>query len=346
MRVAELVGVRQFRLAEQPPAEPGPGEVQVRVQAVGICGSDMHSYAEGGVGDTRCVYPMVLGHEPAGVVTKTGAGVTGWSAGDLVACEPAIFCYHCELCQSGRHNLCTSVRFMSTPREPGFFRELVTLPAINLLALPRGLTAADAALVEPISIALHSLRLAPPAIGDTAVVLGAGPIGLFTVAVLKLAGAGRIWAVEPLAHRRAMALALGADAALDPAQDAVAAVLADTTGRGVDLVYDCAAKGDTANQSLRLARPGGRVVFTGIPAEMRVSLDVHLWRRKELSIQNVRRSNREGHAAVELLHRHARLLSPVVTHARNLEDIQRAFGLVEAYEDGVGKLVVRPDGAA
>jgi L-iditol 2-dehydrogenase len=342
MRVAQLVGVRQFRLAEEPIAEPGPGEVQVRVEAVGICGSDMHSYSEGAVGDTPCLYPMVLGHEPAGTVTRTGAGVSGWSPGDLVACEPAIFCYHCELCQAGRHNLCTAMRFLSTPGHPGFFRETVNLPAENVLPLPRGLAASDGALVEPLAVALHSLKLAPPTVGESAVVFGAGPIGLLTVAVLRLAGAGRIFVVEPLAHRRALAATLGADAAVDPAQDAVAAILADTRGRGVDLVLDCAAKADTANDCLRVARPGGRVVYTGIGTELRVPMDVHTWRRKELAVWQVRRSNREGHAAIDLLARHQRLFGPVVTHSRSLEEIGKAFALCESYADGVGKLVVRP----
>jgi L-iditol 2-dehydrogenase len=342
MRVAQLVAVRQFQLAEEPIADPGPGEVQVRVEAVGICGSDMHSYSEGAVGDTPCLFPMVLGHEPAGTVTRTGAGVTGWSRGDLVACEPAIFCYHCEHCQTGHHNLCAHMRFLSTPGHPGFFRETVNLPAENVLPLPRGLAAADGALVEPLAVALHSLKLAPPALGESAVVFGAGPIGLLTVAVLRLAGAGRIFVVEPLAHRRALASGIGADVALDPGQDAVAAILADTRGRGVDLVLDCAAKPDTANDCLRVARAGGRVVYTGIASELRVPMDVHTWRRKELAIWQVRRSNREGHAAIDLLARHPRLFGPVVTHSRPLEEIGKAFALCESYADGVGKLVVRP----
>jgi L-iditol 2-dehydrogenase len=341
MRVAQLVGVRQFKLIEEPIGDPGPGEVQVKVEAVGICGSDMHSYAEGAVGDTPCLYPMVLGHEPAGTITRTGAGVSGLLAGDQVACEPALFCYHCELCHAGRHNLCTAMRFLSTPGHPGFFREIVNLPVDNVLPLPRGLGPSDGALVEPLAVALHSLKLAPPALGETAVVFGAGPIGLLTAAVLKLAGAGRVWVIEPLAHRRAMATALGADVALEPA-DAVAAVLADTHGRGVDLVLDCAAKADTANDCLRVARPGGRVVYTGIGTELRVPMDVHTWRRKELAVWQVRRSNREGHAALDLLARHHRLLGGVVTHSRALEDIGKAFALVESYADGVGKLVVRP----
>jgi L-iditol 2-dehydrogenase len=341
MRVAQLVGVRQFRLAEEPIADPGPGEVQVRVEAVGICGSDMHSYSEGAVGDTPCHFPMVLGHEPAGAIIKTGAGVGGIAVGDRVACEPALFCYHCELCQSGRHNLCTAIRFLSTPGHPGFFRETVNLPVANVLPLPRGLGATEGALVEPLAVALHSLKLAPPALGETAVVFGAGPIGLLTVAVLKLAGSGRVFVVEPLPHRREMATRMGADVAFEPG-DAVAAILADTRGRGVDVVLDCAAKADTANDCLRVARPGGRVVYTGIGIELRVPMDVHTWRRKELAVWQVRRSNREDHAALDLLARHPRLFGPLVTHSRSLEEIGEAFALVESYADGVGKLVVRP----
>src|SRR6266508_1402833 len=128
VRVAELTGRRELRLVEQTVGDPGSGEVQVAVHAVGICGSDLHSYSEGGVGDTPCQYPMVLGHEPAGVVVKTGAGVTGWSPGDRAALEPAIYCYHCEFCRTGHHNVCANLRFMSNPGIPGFFREFVNLP--------------------------------------------------------------------------------------------------------------------------------------------------------------------------------------------------------------------------
>src|SRR6476660_3518332 len=160
MRVAELTGVRQFQVAEREVSEPGPVEVQVRVAAVGVCGSDLHSYSEGAVGDTPCVYPMVLGHEPAGVVVQTGAGVTSWSPGDRAALEPALYCYHCEFCLSGHHNVCANIRFLSNPHHPGFFRELVNLPVANFLPIPTGMSFSEAALAEPLAIALHSLRLA------------------------------------------------------------------------------------------------------------------------------------------------------------------------------------------
>jgi threonine dehydrogenase-like Zn-dependent dehydrogenase len=135
---------------------------------------------------------------------------------------------------------------------------------------------------------------------------------------------------------------MGADAALPPSEDAT--VLADTHRRGVDIVLDCAAKPGTADQSLRLARAGGRVVFTGIQSEPRLSIDVHLWRRKELAIYQVRRANREDHTACELLSRHPRLFAPLITHSRPLEKIGEAFAIVEGYADGVGKMLIRPAG--
>jgi L-iditol 2-dehydrogenase len=345
VRAAELIGVRQFRLVEANIPRPGPGEVQVQIQAVGICGSDLHAYAEGAVGDVPCAYPMVLGHEPAGVVVEVGAGVTGIAKGDRAALEPAHFCYHCAQCLKGRHNLCSRLRFLSTGGEPGFFRDRVNLPAHNLVGLPAEVSIAEGCLVEPLAVVLHSLALGCPTLGETAAVIGAGPIGLLTIAALRWAGVRRVWVVEPVAHRRELARVMGADATLDPASvDPVAGVLGDLPA-GVDLVVDCAAKADTANQSLALAASGGRVVYTGIPSELRVPLDVHLWRRKELTVHQVRRSIHEGTAARDLLARDRGRLSAMITHHRPVEEIGRAFEIVERYEDGVGKLLVRLDRA-
>jgi L-iditol 2-dehydrogenase len=346
VRVAELIGLRQFRVRDDEIPDPGPGQVQVAVQAVGICGSDLHAYLEGGIGEVACVYPQVLGHEPAGVVAKLGAGVSGWSRGDLASFEPAHYCYHCELCLRGRHNLCSRIRFLSTPGEPGFFRERVNLPVENLLAQPSHVPVSAATLVEPLAVALHSLTLARPVLGETAAVFGAGPIGLLTVAALKRAGVGRVFSVEPVAHRRELARLMGADAQLGAsAADAARTILTDTANRGVDMVFDCAAAAQTADASLQVAASGGRVVFTGIPAERRVSHDVHLWRRKELAVHQVRRSNHQSHAARELIARELKFFAPVITHQRPLEAIGEAFRLVAGYEDGVAKLIVRPDAA-
>ena len=344
--MAELYGLRQFRLVHRELPDPGPGEVQVRIDAVGICGSDLHSYAEGGVGDTPCQYPMVLGHEPAGVVARVGPGVQGWNAGDLAAFEPAIYCYHCEFCRTGHHNVCAGLRFMSMPGDPGFFRDYANIPGGNLVALPPGLSARDATMIEPLAVVLHSMKFVALQPTETAAVFGAGPIGLMTVICLKLAGAGRVWAVEPVAARRELARQAGADAVLDPsAIDPSREILCDTGGRGVDIAIDCAAAGGTTNHCLHAARNAGRVVITGIPVERNVPLEFSPMRRKELVVYTVRRSNHETEAAREMLAAYLSRFAAMITHTRPLDNIAEAFKQVEHRADGVGKLVICAEGS-
>jgi L-iditol 2-dehydrogenase len=340
MRTAELIAPRTFRLGEMPIEDPGPGEVQVRVGAVGVCGSDLHAYSEGAVGSTPNVYPMVLGHEPAGTIVKTGSGVTGLAPGDRGALEPALYCYHCEFCLRGLHNVCANLRFLSTPQHPGFFRELVNLPVANFLPIPAGISLDQATLVEPLAVALHSLRLASIRPGETVVVIGAGPIGLLTIAALRAAKAGRIWAVEPLAHRRELARRIGADVVLEPAE--AAGEILRSTRFGVDCAIDCAAGEDTTGQAIQVTRSAGRVALTGIHSTPFVPMDGSAMRRKELTIFNVRRSNHDSPAAMELLEAHAAWFAPLLTHAREIDQIDDAFAIASQYRDGVGKMVIRP----
>jgi len=341
MRVAELIAQHSFRLTEGDIEDPQPGHIQVRVTSVGICGSDLHNFADGHVGDTLSVYPMVLGHEPAGVVVKVGAGVSGWSVGDPALLEPAIYCYHCEFCMTGRHNVCSNLRFLSQPQDPGFFRDFVNLPERNLLPLPKGLSLMHATLFEPLAVVLHSMEFVKPRPGETAVVFGTGPIGAMTVAVLKMSGISRVWAVDPVQHRREQALLAGADAAIDPrAIDPVKQIMADTGKRGVDVAIDCAALGPSMNQCLHAVRNAGRVVITAIPAEPEPSIQFHVMRRKEISLFNVRRSNHESELAVDLLLHHQDKFAPMITHTRPLEKVEEAFFMLERYEDGVGKIAI------
>jgi L-iditol 2-dehydrogenase len=340
MRVAPLVAHRQFHLVEQAPLPLAAGEVRVEVSHVGICGSDIHYFAEGAIGDVPCVYPMVLGHEPVGRIQALGAGVTGWRVGDPVICEPALYCYHCEFCLAGRHNVCANLRFLSTPAEPGFFRDLVDLPLTNILAVPPGIGLAEGALVEPLAVVLHSMEFAQPQVGETAVVFGCGPIGLLTIAVLKLAGVRRIWAIEPVAFRRDMALAAGADAVMAPSAEAVPSIVRETAGRGVDIAIDCVAKDGSLNLAMHAVCNRGRTVITGIPGEKTVDFEFHVMRRKELFFYNVRRSNHDSHRALALLTAHPKLMGGILTHHRPFDAIQSAFETLERVEDGVGKMVL------
>lgn len=341
MRIAELIAPHRFRLVEGAIAPPAAGEVQVRVDSVGICGSDLHSYSEGAVGDTPALYPMVLGHEPAGTVVAVGDGVTGWHVGDRAALEPALYCYHCEYCRAGRHNVCANIRFLSTPGNPGFFRELVNLPPTNLFALPPTVSLDLGTLVEPLAVAVHSVKLASVRPSDTVAVWGAGAIGLLTIASLKTAGVKRIWSIDPLAHRRELARHLGADAGIDPTQaDPVKQLHSDTGGRGVDVAFDCAAKEDTVNHAIRSVCNASRVVLTGIHSGALVPFDTSNLRRKEVTLFNVRRSNDESPEALAMIVERPELFAPIVTHRRSLENIAEAFEIAESYRDGVGKMMV------
>jgi L-iditol 2-dehydrogenase len=341
MRAAELIAPLTFRLIDMPIEDPGPGEVQVRIEAVGVCGSDLHAYSEGAVGSTPNVYPMVLGHEPAGSIERTGAGVSGLAAGTRGALEPALYCYHCEFCLRGLHNVCANLRFLSNPHHPGFFRELVNLPVANFHPIPPGMSFDEATLAEPLAVALHSLRLASIRPGETVAVIGAGPIGLLTIAALRAARAGRIWAVEPLAHRRELARGMGADPVIAPGE-AAEEILRATGQRGVDCAIDCAAGENTTGQAIQLTRNAGRIALTGIHSTPFVSMEGSAMRRKELTIFNVRRSNHETKEALDLLQAHAEWFAPLLTHTREIERIEEAFAIASQYRDGVGKMIVRP----
>lgn len=338
MRAAELYQPHSFRISDLPITDPAPGEVQVRVEACGICGSDLHYFTEGGIGDVLNRYPMVVGHEPAGVVIKAGAGA-GWTPGDRVALEPAVYCYHCEQCMTGHHNLCERLRFLSAPPDPGFLREVVNLPAANLLPLPKELSFDEGSLFEPLAVALHSMKFVALQPGERVAVFGAGPIGLLTIFTLRVWGAARIWAVEPVAERRELALKVGADAALDP-EDCAKQILADTGKRGVDVVVDCATRGRSLEDAVRAVRLGGRLVVTGIPSEARTALDFHQLRRKEAPLFHVRRSNHESETALELLRERRAQIAPILTHTAPLERVQETFEKLASYQDGMAKVVV------
>ena len=342
MRVAELYEQRRFRFLDSTAPDPGPGEVQVRVRSVGICGSDLHYYSDGSIGDVEIRYPVVLGHEPTGEVWKTGPGVTGLAKGDRAFLEPAIYCYHCEFCRSGHHNCCANITFLSTQPEPGFFREYLNLPAMNVLPMPAEMDLDTGTLFEPLAVVLHSLNLATPRLGETVAVFGAGPIGLLTIAALRASGVGRIWCVEPRPARRELARMLGADAIIDPSQtDPVRQILADTGQRGVDLSIDCATKDRTIMQSIEVVRSASRVVITGIPSEAETPINTHVLRRKEAVLYNVRRSNHDTEGAIEMLRALPKVFAPLVTHRLPIEKIERSFEMLETGDDGAAKIVLQ-----
>ena len=281
MRVARLHGPGDVRLHDEPRPAPAPGEVLVRVEAVGICGSDLHWFDEGSVGGVPHTRPLSPGHELAGTTED----------GRRVAVDPAIPCDQCSLCREGHPNLCPSVRFAGYGEDDGALREWMAWPERCLFPLPDSLSAVDGVMLEPLGVALHAVDLAHLRPGMTVGVFGCGPIGLLALQVARLAGATRVIATDlpTRPHRLDAARALGAETVpADEGREATT-ILELTGGRGLDAAVEAAGENGAVDAAVDAVRPGARVVLAGIPAEDRISFRASPARRKGLSLVLSRR---------------------------------------------------------
>ncbi len=341
MRSVPLVEPRRLDIVDAPiPDGPGAGELLVKLNAVGLCGSDLHWWAEGHIHGKTARYPQVLGHEPVGTIMEVGKGVHGFKVGDRVSVEPSLTCGHCEFCIQGRHNLCVASRFMGGPDAQGFFRDYAVIPAHNADPIPDSLTFHQATLMEPVAVWVHIFELAPVKMQHTVAILGCGPIGLLGIAMAKAAGAQSIVAYDRVPHRLALARQMGATAALDARTgDFLDAVMQCSGGLGADLVNDAAGAPETINLGIKCARPGGRVVLVGIPSALNFEVDLHTAMVKELDLQTIKRSNHKGRQAGALL-ASSQIPASLITHALPLEKAQDAFEMLHKYAGGAGKVIL------
>jgi L-iditol 2-dehydrogenase len=327
MLAARLHGARDLRLVQEPDPVPGPGESLVRVDAVGICGSDLHWYLEGGIGDNVVTRPVVPGHEMGGTI------VSGPRAGQRVAIEPAIPCGHCRYCLAGWVNLCPTCRFSGQDDVDGGFRQLMAWPDTLLSPVPDVMADEQVPLIEPLLICLHAESLRPVRRGDQVAVVGCGPIGLLQIQVALLGEPARILAVEPLAHRRAAALAAGATEAVDVGSPAAAEPV-------FDVVFDASGSPGAIDATVELARPGGTVVLVGIPDHDSTTFKASVARRKGLTFVLVRRSVPANERAYRLIEAGRIRLGELVSHRLPLERSSEAFELAAA-RTGL-KVIVEP----
>ncbi|MFU8780387.1 MAG: zinc-dependent alcohol dehydrogenase [Kiritimatiellia bacterium] len=338
MWAAQLTGLRKLAIREVPePRLPGHDEVLVRVDAVGICGSDVHNYLEGGIGSRKVDYPFIPGHEAAGTILALGENVLDRQVGDRIMIEPAMHCGDCDQCRIGRYNTCRNIQFLSSAGElQGCMCERVVIPVRNALVVRPALDPELVALAEPLSVAVHSVRNSIPiTAGVPIAVLGAGPIGLCTLATLLQAGADRVYVTDPLAARRDMAVRMGAYWCGAPAE------LDGLEPLGMGAVFECSGKPDALDQAVELAGPGSKLVITGIPEGNRVSLDISQLRRKEVCIFNVRRQNQCAELALQMIDEGSVAIAGLVTHRFPLAAAADAFDLVAGYGDGVIKAMVQ-----
>ena len=294
MIAARLHAVGDLRVGDEAdPGDPPPGWSLVAVTSVGICGSDLHWFTDGGIGDVRIEHPVVPGHEFAAVA------VTGPHAGRRVAVDPAIPCESCEMCRAGYQNLCPTVQFAGHGMLDGAMQEQLLWPDHLLFPLPDEISDDGGALLEPLGVAIHAVGLSHLRPGSDVLVVGAGPVGVLASQVARQSGAARVFVVEPLEHRRASALRGGADGVWAP-EHAVDAALEATAGRGVDVVIEMAGADAAIDIAVEAIRPGGRVVLGGIPSDDRSSFPAGTARRKGLTFTMVRRMNATYPRAIEL----------------------------------------------
>jgi L-iditol 2-dehydrogenase len=315
------------------------GETLLDVAAVGLCGSDLHYYKDGGIGSAVITTPFVPGHEFSGWLSEDLPEL-GLARGMLVAVDPNQACGHCDHCQHGHPNLCPDVVFIGAPPNDGAMTERIWVPTSQIVAVPKDFSPSDAVMLEPLGVAIHAVDLAKPRLLERVALLGCGPIGLLILQVLRAMGVGEILACDPLPHRRALALELGASKAGDSVTD-----IADwTKGEGLPLVIEATNAPEGFRDAIRAARIGGRVVLVGIPDGDSYVIPAAEARRRGLTIKFSRRMGHVYPRAIELVATGKVDVDAVVSHRFTLADGPEAFRRHAANEAGMVKSLIYPRG--
>jgi L-iditol 2-dehydrogenase len=338
-----LTACKQFEIQERPTPDIADNEVLIRVAACGICGSDVHGI-DGSTG--RRQPPIIMGHEAAGTIERVGSAVRTWKPGRRVTFDSTIYCGECWFCRRGQINLCEHRRVLGVScddyRRHGAFAEYVAVPQHVLYALPDEVTFSQAVMVEPISIAVHSVRRTHVFLNDTAVVVGAGMIGLLVVQALKLAGCGRIFAVDIDQHRLDLACSLGACQGLRSDQaDVRAAILEQTGGRGADIAMEVVGVAQTVNLAIDCLRKGGQLTLVG-NLTPRVEFPLQAIVTRELTIHGSCASCGEYPACLDLLARGAIDVAPLISAVAPLEEGSDWFRRLYAGGSGLMKVILQP----
>jgi L-iditol 2-dehydrogenase len=343
MKALLLSQYNQLDIADLPAPVPGPDEILVRVAACGICGSDVHGY-DGTSG--RRIPPIVMGHEAAGVVAAVGPGVSKYKPGDRVTFDSTVYCGECEFCLHGDINLCNNRQVIGVScgdfRRAGAFAEYVVVPQRISYHLPDALEFQEAAMLEAVSVALHAVRVSEMKGGETALVIGAGMIGLLTLQAAKAAGAARVLVADIDQSRLLRAEKIGADATLLlSGADLVKEIHRQTGGRGVDLVLEAVGREETISASIASVRKGGTVTLIGnISPEVKIPLQVVVSR--QIRLQGSCASSGEYPQAMELMAQGKIQVKPLITAVAPLEDGAQWFQRLHSGEPNLMKIVLDP----
>ena len=344
MKALLLSQYKQLEIADLPNPTAGPGQVLVRVAACGICGSDVHGY-DGSTG--RRIPPIVMGHEAAGTVAAVGEGVTKFAVGDRVAFDSTISCGRCRYCLQGQINLCDRRQVLGVScgdyRCAGAFAEYVVVPEHIVCLLPDSLSFDEAAMLEAVAVALHGVSLSNVKASDTALVVGAGMIGLLTLQGLRAAGCSRVFIADIDSTRLRLAQEVGATAILRASgKELLAEILRLTDGEGADVVIEAVGLDATVRGAIDCVRKGGTVVLVG-NVTPEVTLPLQKVVTRQIRLQGSCASEGEYKRGIELLASGAIRVRPLITAVAPLEDGPRWFERLHAREPNLMKVVLTPE---
>ena len=336
MKVAVMLGIGKMGFEERDIPKVKDNEVLVKLEYVGICGSDLHYYETGAIGDYVVKPPFVLGHEPGGTVVEVGKDVKNLKVGDRVALEPGKTCGHCEFCKTGNYNLCPDVVFFATPPVDGVFQEYVTHEAGLCFKLPDNVSTMEGALIEPLAVGFHAAMQGGARAGQTAVVMGAGCIGLVTMMALKAMGVSKVYVIDIMEKRLQKALELGADGIINGAQaDVVEEVRKLTDGKGCDLAVE------TAGTQVTTVQKGATIVLVGYSKSGEMTLPMSLALDKELTFKTVFRYRHIYPMAIEAVAAGKVDLKGIVTDIFELDEAQKAMDYSVNNKADIVKAVIR-----
>ncbi|WP_458189585.1 NAD(P)-dependent alcohol dehydrogenase [Haladaptatus sp. NG-WS-4] len=326
MKVAVLDEPGRLRIEDRDRPTPGADEVLVAVREVGICGSDVHYYEHGRIGEYVVESPLVLGHESAGEVVDVGRGVTDIGPGDRVALEPGVPCRRCAHCKRGEYNLCPDVTFMATPPDDGAFAEYVAWPADFAYRMPESVSLREGALCEPLSVGIHAAHRGNVGVGDSVLVTGCGPIGLLAMEAVRAAGATTVFVSDVVPEKLQLAESRGADAAIDVRErDLSEAIAGLTGGDGVDVVVEASGAEPAIRSTVDAVRRGGTIVLVGLAQDGEIPLETGDIIDDELDVHGSFRYRNTYPAAVDLLADGVVDVEGIVDFERSVDDIGEAF---------------------
>jgi len=342
MKAMVLTGIRQMEMRDWPdPVIESETEVKIRLQRVGVCGSDIHYYRTGKIGSQVVEFPFPVGHESGGTVVEVGKKVTRVKPGDRIAIEPAISCGECDQCLAGRPNTCRQTRFLGCPGQvEGCLTEFVVMPEENCFPIPDDMSLDEAAISEPLAIGLYAVKQSGLGENDKIGILGFGPIGMSVMLPALAFGSKTIYVTDKIDDRLNVARNSGAVWTGNPEKENVPEMINKQESLQLDIVFECCGEQDAVDDALKIVKPGGKIMLIGIPEQQSLCFDMDYMRRKEITLINVRRQRFCVQEALDLMASGKIDVMPMATHHFRFSDTKKAFDLVEAYKDGVMKAMI------